>query len=105
MERKKLPFTGSLDEFVALVRYIEARGYLTNMATGMPATREEVAESLKNVFEVDLGSYPDFKTLDLCANPPDLEERFKKAVEANRGNPDWFMYFASREDNSSSTEY
>ncbi|WP_315815190.1 hypothetical protein [Paraflavitalea speifideaquila] len=78
---------------------------MLNKATGLPATREEIAETIMTLMEVDLGGYPDFKTLDACTNPGDFSERFEKAIEANRANPDWFLFFASREDNSSTTEY
>ena len=101
MELKKLPFTGTPDDFVGLVRWSESRGHFTNPDTGLPSTREEIAATLMMIMDVNLGPYPDFKTLDLCSNGSNFAEKFEQAIEENRNNPDWALYFMSKEKSSS----
>ena len=40
---EKLTFTGSPDDFVEFIRFLEQTGGIINMDTGEPATREEIA--------------------------------------------------------------
>ena len=77
-------FTGSPDDFVELIRFIEDAGYFVNADTGEPATREEIAAKMLNHMEVDLGGYPDYKTLELCSNGSDLREKLLAVLKRLR---------------------
>lgn len=84
MEPRKIDFTGTPDDFVEVVRLFHKVGRYINMQTGQPATREEVAALLMQNMNVDLGDYPDYKTLELCSNGSDLPERMLQALEKLR---------------------
>jgi hypothetical protein len=84
MAQIKIDFTGTPDDFVEMVRMFHKVGDCINMQTGQPATREEVAATFMQFMNVDLGGYPDYKTLELCSNGGDLPERVLKALEELR---------------------
>jgi|GEM_PF-3132259 len=73
--RRKYTFTGSPDDFVEFVRLLESMGGITNMQTGRPATREEIANKLTQHMVFDLGGYEDYRTLELCSKGSDFGER------------------------------
>jgi len=70
--RRKYTFNGSPDDFVEFVRLLESMGGITNMQTGRPATREEIANKLIQHMKVDLGGYEDYRTLELCSKGSDF---------------------------------
>src|SRR5512139_2569429 len=72
---KKNKWTGSAEDFVEFVRFIETMEMVFHAKTRKPATREEIAEYLLSFTEVDFGHYADFKTLDLCCKGNDFLER------------------------------
>lgn len=84
MTPQKIDFTGTPDDFVEMVRLFHEVGKFVNMQTGQPATREEVAALFMKNMNVDLGGYPDYKTLELCSNGSDLRERVIQKLEELR---------------------
>jgi hypothetical protein len=84
MAPQKIDFTGTPDDFVEMVRLFHKVGGCVNMQTGEPATREEIAAVFMQNMNVDLGGYPDYKTLELCSNGSDLPERMLEALEKLR---------------------
>ena len=87
---EKLTFTGSPDDFVEFIRFLEQTGGIINMDTGESATREEIATEVLKHTQVDLGGYSDYKTLELCSNGSDLRERMLAIIKRRRkgGFPD-----------------
>jgi len=84
MAPQKIDFTGTPDDFVEMVRLFHKVGGCINMQTGQPASTEEVAAVFMQNMNVDLGGYPDYKTLELCSNGSDLPERMLQALEKLR---------------------
>lgn len=87
---EKLTFTGSPDDFVEFIRFLEQTGGIINMDTGEPATREEIAAEVLKHTQVDLGGFSDYKTLELCSNGSDFGEKILALMEKRReeGFPD-----------------
>lgn len=80
----KLTFTGSPDDFVEFIRFLEQTGGIINMDTGELATREDIATEVLKHVQVDLGGYPDYKTLELCSNGSDLREKILALMKKRR---------------------
>ena len=79
--KEKMKFMGTPDDFVEYVRLLHEKGMIEDKVTNEPVSREELAEYLMDLYEVDLGSYPDYATLEACSNGSDLVEKMMDCLE------------------------
>ena len=87
---KKLDFTAFPDDFVELVRLIENMRFVKSRHSDQLADREEIAAMFMEGFNVDLGGFSDYKTLELCSNGSDFGEKLLAIMKKHReeGFPD-----------------
>lgn len=81
---EEMKFTGSQGDFVELVNIFKEMGKPVDTATGLPATDEQVAVWLKEMFHADWGTAEDFQTLKIIHGGSDLPERMKEVMERLR---------------------
>lgn len=96
-EIRKNKWTGSAEDFVEYVRFVEAMKVVIHRKSRKPATRHEIADYLLSFTEVDFGKYGDFKTLDMCFNGNDFLERafaiFEKIIKGELQQPKHLLKF------------